>query len=1163
MDPLTPLASDEVPAPRAAADRLSGRDFQELAGWILAAILGMLVAGQFFFAAFPEAAMDLRVSRDEAEEIAREFVHQYVNPVSADHPLEAYERTKVFRIEEDNNGGGPKLYLERELGLTEANQLMAGSVSVWFWEIRYFRPQQQEEFRVRVSPTGRIVGYFHVIEEARESARLAQEPARAIAEEFARQRVHAPLDEYDWLPAEANATDRPQRRDWKFTWERRNFKAKDAPYQIEVTLHGDRVGGYREFLKVPETWTREFARLRSTNLFYQFAAQVPYMLLMGAVLLVLFELSRKRLVPWGGALRLGLLLAALYFLMNVNQWPLTRAGYDTNSSYGGFVLDQFTSAAILSLTLGALVAFSVAAGEPLYRLQKPDALQLGALFRRRGWLDALRSKEFFKAAVIGLCLAAAHIGFVVAFYLAGRRFGFWSPQEVRYTDAISTLAPWLFPLAISVFAATSEEFLFRLFAIPLLLRMTKSKVIAIVVPAFIWGFLHSAYPQQPGYVRGLEVGMIGMVAGWVMLRWGILATLVWHYTVDALLIGLFLLRAEGLYYRISGTFVVALAVFPFLAALGLLAWHRRFAVNDALLNQALPLVAPDKAEEETPEAATDGAASYQVLSPALRKWVLLAAGGCAAILLLPKAETIGNFEHFSITASEAGALADQILRARKADPASYHRVVTLLNDYPGNTVEFLRRELGVQATNEFYRHRLPAAFWRIRYFRDSEKEELQVVLLPNGTFHALHHPLDERSEGPNLTKEEAQARAEAWLQEDRGVDLNQWKLVEAKSEKQPKRTDHDFEWEEIAPLVGPGTSTPPEGAAHVRIALRVQGDEVSGYRKFVKLPEEWERRHTEDTLGRTIYSVGRILLLAGAAVWALVIFFTHLRRYPVPWARMSRWALWAALAVVLNVANSFPKLLLAYTTEWPLKMFVVITALGVFFSLAVVYGGAYLLLAFGWFFVSRSFGEAQIPGWRGMPRAYYRDGLLLGISGVSILMVLFGRLPAWANQLFPTWKQFIAVAVPTELDTFVPAAGELAGAIPFAFLVAGGVALCGGFIGQWRSSAAKKALFFAAMVVLLAGSPANAADFAKNAVVSAVQLGCCWLLVTRVARFNLLGYFLTAAILPLVSATVALARQPVFYYQINAGLCALCIAALLAMAYRLSTSASDQGNQTS
>jgi hypothetical protein len=68
-------------------------------------------------------------------------------------------------------------------------------------------------------------------------------------------------------------------------------------------------------------------------------------------------------------------------------------------------------------------------------------------------------------------------------------------------------------------ASTSEEF-FVCSPIPFVGRLTKSRALAIILPAFSWSFLHSAYPQEPGYA-GIEVGIIGIVAGIVMLHWGI------------------------------------------------------------------------------------------------------------------------------------------------------------------------------------------------------------------------------------------------------------------------------------------------------------------------------------------------------------------------------------------------------------------------------------------------------------------------------------------------------------------------------------------------------------------------------------------------------------------------------------------------------------------
>ena len=69
------------------------------------------------------------------------------------------------------------------------------------------------------------------------------------------------LSRYDFREEEANFTERPNRRDWSFSWELRGFRAKDAPYRLSVTLAGDRVDGYEEFLKVPEAWKLAYQRL--------------------------------------------------------------------------------------------------------------------------------------------------------------------------------------------------------------------------------------------------------------------------------------------------------------------------------------------------------------------------------------------------------------------------------------------------------------------------------------------------------------------------------------------------------------------------------------------------------------------------------------------------------------------------------------------------------------------------------------------------------------------------------------------------------------------------------------------------------------------------------------------------------------------------------------
>ena len=66
----------------------------------------------------------------------------------------SYQSAIVFDV--DDNA---KTYLEREIGLKQANRLMSSELNIWYWDVRFFRPLQEEEFHVRVSPAGQIVGY--------------------------------------------------------------------------------------------------------------------------------------------------------------------------------------------------------------------------------------------------------------------------------------------------------------------------------------------------------------------------------------------------------------------------------------------------------------------------------------------------------------------------------------------------------------------------------------------------------------------------------------------------------------------------------------------------------------------------------------------------------------------------------------------------------------------------------------------------------------------------------------------------------------------------------------------------------------------------------------------------------------------------------------------
>jgi membrane protease YdiL (CAAX protease family) len=1130
-----------------ASDRLTGADRRALIFWVIAGIVGVIFAQRYFFRAFPEASVDFRVSRGEAQKLASDFLRGVGEDVSG------YRSAVAFDLDEDG-----KTYLERELGLQQANQIMSSQLDIWYWDVRFFRPQQQEEFRVRVNPAGKIVGYDHKIPEARAAPSVDRAKAQAIAQDFVSGKLGVNLAGWDFLAEEANSNQRPNRTDWSFTWEKRGFRAKDAPYRLGVSLQGDRVGGADSYLQVPEAWQRSFARLRSGNNTLALAFILPYVLLLAVAVWLGIKLTQRGQTSWRGAILLGALAAGMLFLQNLNNWPLWGATYDTNQSYGSFIVLKIGAALLLSVATALTITLVLPAAEPLYRSSQPERLQLGKIFTLRG----MRSKEFFSSSVVGLSMAAVHIGYVVAFYVIASRLGAWAPQELNYEDSVNTLFPWISGAAIGLLASTNEEFTFRLFAIPFFERVTRSRWVAVILPAFLWSFLHSNYPQEPAYIRGIEIGIFGIVAGIVMLRWGILATLIWHYTVDASLVGLFLVRSNNLYFKVSGVVVGAAAVAPLLfAGISYLA-RGRFEPDEDLLNKAAPAAEISVAEEPEVAAAAAPRGRYVALAPAMLAALVacVLAGGLIVWRMNP--EAIGDYLKLSVNAKTAGARADEVLRARGLDPGSFHRAVTFGNLTNPITNEFLRERVGVARVNETYDKQVPGAAWLVRYFRDSQPEEYSVRLRPDGSVFAVHRKIAENAAGASLSKDEAVGRAEKFLRETKKLDVSQWTLVESNSDKRPHRIDHVLTWQAKTALdsgassaATPTGSGESDGHAYVRVKVVVLGDDVEDYRQtyypdlregdagtfstYIKIPDEWRRRQEELTPMRLIFNnVVPVLVIGGGGLTILIIFLKNLKSEAarsIPWRRLSMWAIWGFVAFYVSfaVGDRIAQAFNAYDTAIPLKTMYGVMGISALLGGPFSFGMIAAVFGIAWFYAKRAFGEESIPGWRGMPGAYYRDAFLIGLGGAAAILGM-RTLVQVAGQHWPTAHRAVEASLGGNFAAVLPGAAAVSGMVNHGLLYTGLIALVAAFAaGVLRGWWLRVLAFVLVSLALVGGNWGSAGDLGKQWAAVAVLLGVIVCLVRWVGRFNVLGCFLVVGTLELVEHAAELLGQGDGFYRAN------------------------------
>src|SRR5688500_15032257 len=152
--------------------------------------------------------------------------------------------------------------------------------------------------------------------------------------------------------------------------------------------------------------------------------------------------------------------------------------------------------------------------------------------------------------------------------------------------------PWEAVLFGGFFPAFSEEFLSQAFAMPTILRVVRSRFTAIMVAGVLWAVVHATYSHQPFWIRGVEVGLAGIVAGLLMDRFGLLPLLIWHYTIDAVYTATLLFASGNTYYVVSAAAASLLFAVPLIVAIALYMRNRGFVPDDDLTNAAMPTAPP-------------------------------------------------------------------------------------------------------------------------------------------------------------------------------------------------------------------------------------------------------------------------------------------------------------------------------------------------------------------------------------------------------------------------------------------------------------------------------------------------------------------------------------------------------------------------------------------
>ena len=111
-------------------ERLRASDYRFIAVCVALLAGTTWYSAHNFYRAFPEASIDFRVNREGGRQLAERFLG------GRGYRTDTYREASSFTVDDD-----AKTFLEREVGLERANQIMADRLHLWRWHSCRPRPQ--------------------------------------------------------------------------------------------------------------------------------------------------------------------------------------------------------------------------------------------------------------------------------------------------------------------------------------------------------------------------------------------------------------------------------------------------------------------------------------------------------------------------------------------------------------------------------------------------------------------------------------------------------------------------------------------------------------------------------------------------------------------------------------------------------------------------------------------------------------------------------------------------------------------------------------------------------------------------------------------------------------------------------------------------------------
>ncbi len=1085
-------------------------------------ILGLAGTSFFFWKyddVFPAASVNLKLSKQEVAANARQFCTLVgFTPAGCIESTTFQERSETAT------------FLEHEYSMKEANQLMHSDINVFYWYTRFCRPHKEEECQVWLNTDGRLAGLNRDIEKERAMLSISSDAAMHMALKFVKDNAGVQLYKQledgktpELAPGikliKEGSVKQQNRIDHYFTWEDQTHDYKGGHIRTTVDISGNQITAYDRELHVPEEFEHRFAHTRSYNDLLKSISSVLFAVVgTGMGVAFIWALSTGRLRG-----RLVAIASAITFFVEFfdywNNWPSLLQGYSTLESFQGFVTAKLISSLWTAASASLAAAFLVGGIEAVYRTKFPEKIAGEHYLNWKNYTN----RTLLESVIAGICIFGIHLGYVAAYYLAGTHLGMWSPLEVRDVSTMSNISPAFSSFAVGVNASVSEELLYRVLCFVIAQKLFKNFWIANFVQAAGWAFMHSDYPQEPAYARGIELTIVGLFYGYIMRRFGVLTGIISHFIYDAFLGITPLLLSQSAFLSTTGL----LACIPPFVVLGL-GLLRRSTTGEEVPDEPLLNKNLVKVEERLP--AQDMHAERHInyspfngkMRAALLSICLISALVCACFHI----HKIGDWSKLTTTKAQAISVAKVFLQERGIEEGDWKISAVLNPNLDEEEIQYGFEKAGFRRTEEIIKAVRAPMYWWVRFYKPMQPREYAVMVTSEGRPLALSITQDEDAPGKTITQEQAKKISEDFLKRYRPefLPLQFETVVE---QKQKNRSDATVTY------VVPDFKL---GDARLKVSVETMGGIVSFPHVSWDIPNSWQFERTKKTKKDEIAkAASRVTLFAAIVfftIWAIGVF----RSQSIHWRPAIIASACVAIVWGANQVNEFNYLIARYDTNVPYASFLTQTSVqclistifysALFGSLVTIAHCAFRILCPGvtlrslWHSVFRPMSLERVKE----TRSLWTDGALSAyawVFGLYAVSVLSGLL---SNKFSPE-VQVQSLSTLSNISNYSSAVmDQLISATSMGFAAVCLAPVVMGLYLKYFRSFAKYFIVLLGFFLIVGSTTRYWQDYAIEIAFGAVNLVAffCW--VKNCAKNNPVAYFLAAFLNSILTAMYYLFR---------------------------------------